>query len=192
MDGVRRNASNRRNSAQPGRNLPAVNAQEVAAEVLNLDGSVALDREEFPRPGTTAESLANLNPSFPAVADYRPADSQPQKIKKGAETMTLSLVRNPDIVAGIAARDPAPFTVGFAAETNDVLDYARGKLAAKDLDLIVANDVSDTTIGFNSEENAVTLVWRDGEQVLPQASKGTVARQIIDRIAAMTGESSTE
>ncbi len=127
-----------------------------------------------------------------AVADYRPADSQPQKIKKGAETMTLSLVRNPDIVAGIAARDPSPFTVGFAAETNDVIDYARGKLAAKGLDLIVANDVSDMSIGFNSEENAVTLVWQDGEQVIPQASKGTVARQIIDRIAKMMGESSAE
>ena len=106
--------------------------------------------------------------------------------------MTLSLVRNPDIVAGIADRNPAPFTVGFAAETNDVVDYARGKLENKGLDLIVANDVSDTAIGFNSEENAVTLVWRDGEQAVPQASKGTIARKIIDRIAEMTGESSVE
>ena len=127
-----------------------------------------------------------------AVADYRPAESQPQKIKKGDETMTLSLVRNPDIVAGIAARATAPFTVGFAAETNEVIDYARGKLVNKGLDLIVANDVSDTAIGFNSEENAVTLVWQDGERVIPRASKGTVARQIIDQIAAMLGESSTE
>ncbi len=127
-----------------------------------------------------------------AVADYRPAESQPQKIKKGAETMTLSLVRNPDIVAGIAARNPAPITVGFAAETNDVVGYARGKLENKGLDLIVANDVSDTAIGFNSEENAVTLVWRDGEQAVPQASKGTIARKIIDRIAEMVGESSAE
>ena len=106
--------------------------------------------------------------------------------------MTLSLVRNPDIVAGIAARGSAGFTVGFAAETNDVIDYARGKLTNKGLDLIVANDVSDPTIGFNSEENAVTLVWQDGEQVIPQSSKDTVARHIIDRIAAMLDKSSSE
>ena len=127
-----------------------------------------------------------------AVADYRPAESQPQKIKKGDETMSLSLVRNPDIVAGIAARDSAPFTVGFAAETNNVIDYARGKLANKGLDLIVANDVSDPNIGFNSEENAVTLVWQDGERVIPQSSKDTVARHIIDQIAAMLDKSSSE
>jgi len=126
-----------------------------------------------------------------AVADYRPEETQPQKIKKGADTMTLSMVRNPDIVAGIAAKEPGPFTVGFAAETNDLIEYARGKLVSKGLDLVVANDVSDTTIGFNSEENAVTLVWQDGEQAIAQASKGTVAKQIIDRIAAMLPHSSS-
>jgi phosphopantothenoylcysteine decarboxylase/phosphopantothenate--cysteine ligase len=120
-----------------------------------------------------------------AVADYRPATVQTQKIKKAGEQMSIELVRNPDIVASVAALEPHPFTVGFAAETSDLVSYARGKLRNKGLDLVVANDVADQQIGFNSEENAVTLVWSTGEKVLPQASKGSIARQIIDQIAAM-------
>ncbi len=119
-----------------------------------------------------------------AVADYRPADIKDQKIKKGPDTITLELVRNPDIVARVAASENRPFTVGFAAETNDVLVYARDKMTRKDLDMIVANDVSDRAIGFNSDHNAVTVLWRDGEQVLEQSSKGNIARQIIELIAA--------
>lgn len=120
-----------------------------------------------------------------AVADYRPGEVQSEKIKKGAETTTLSLVKNPDIVATVAAREPRPFTVGFAAETRDVINYARQKLAAKNLDLIVANDVSDAAVGFNSDENAVTLVWRGGEQTLAQAGKSTIARQIFAKIVEL-------
>ena len=120
-----------------------------------------------------------------AVADYRPAEVQTDKIKKGAQTTTLSLVKNPDIVAAVAARQARPFTVGFAAETRDVVRYARQKLVSKNLDLIVANDVSDSAVGFNSDENAVTLVWRDGEQTLTQAGKSTIARQIFAKIVAL-------
>jgi phosphopantothenoylcysteine decarboxylase / phosphopantothenate---cysteine ligase len=119
-----------------------------------------------------------------AVADYRPADIQPQKIKKGPEQTTLQLVKNPDIVAAVAASKQRPFTVGFAAETRDVLNYARGKLQRKGLDMIVANDVSDQSIGFNSDENEVTVLWREGEQVLEKAGKGTLARQIVALIAS--------
>lgn len=118
-----------------------------------------------------------------AVADYRPADRAVQKIKKSAEEMTLTLVRNPDIVSAVAASEPRPFTVGFAAETEDVLAYARGKMQRKNLDMIVANDVADNTIGFSSDENAATVIWRDGEHQIARADKNTVAREIIALIA---------
>jgi phosphopantothenoylcysteine decarboxylase/phosphopantothenate--cysteine ligase len=118
-----------------------------------------------------------------AVADYRPSQQQSQKIKKQGESMTLELVRNPDIVATVAGGGEGTFTVGFAAETTDVITYARGKLENKGLDLIVANDVANQAIGFNSDENAVTLVWPGGEQSLPQARKSIIASQIIAKIA---------
>ena len=118
-----------------------------------------------------------------AVADYRPAAVQGQKIKKGPQEMTLQLVRTPDIVATVAAAEQRPYTVGFAAETNDVLAYAREKMQRKGLDMIIANDVADPTIGFNSDENAVTVLRRDNEQALARASKNTIARQIVHLIA---------
>jgi len=119
-----------------------------------------------------------------AVADYRPAAVQQQKIKKGPDEISLQLVRNPDIVATVAAGERRPFTVGFAAETRDVLAYAREKLQRKALDMIVANDVSDQSIGFNSELNEAVVLWGDGEQALARTSKGNMARQIIQLIAS--------
>ncbi len=118
-----------------------------------------------------------------AVADYRPAEWQSEKIKKSDQEMTLRLVRNPDIVASVAAAEPRPFTVGFAAETNNVIEHAREKLLRKRLDMIIANDVSDERIGFNSDFNAATVLWPEGEQALPQASKENLARQIIALVA---------
>jgi phosphopantothenoylcysteine decarboxylase/phosphopantothenate--cysteine ligase len=118
-----------------------------------------------------------------AVADYRPRNVEQQKIKKGPQEVTLQLVRTPDIVAAVAAHEHRPYTVGFAAETNDVLPYARDKMQRKGLDMIVANDVADHAIGFNSDDNAVTVLWRDGEQPLARASKSTIARQIVHLIA---------
>ncbi|WP_116367862.1 bifunctional phosphopantothenoylcysteine decarboxylase/phosphopantothenate--cysteine ligase CoaBC [Parahaliea mediterranea] len=123
-----------------------------------------------------------------AVADYRPAEAQEQKIKKGGEHSSLALVRNPDIVATIASGSPRPFTVGFAAETRDVLSYARDKLARKNLDMIIANDVAAEGVGFASDENEVTVLWPAGEQALERAGKQTLARQIIQLIAAHAGQ----
>src|SRR5690554_4132098 len=117
-----------------------------------------------------------------AVADYRPVQQVDQKIKKSADTMSVELVRNPDIVATIAARADKPFTVGFAAETQDVLRYAQGKLQAKNLDMIVANDVSRTDIGFNSDDNAVTLLWKDGQEALEKMSKERLALELAQKI----------
>ncbi len=122
-----------------------------------------------------------------AVADYRPAAIEQQKIKKGPEHINLQLVRNPDIVAAVAASEHRPFTVGFAAETNDLLAHARDKMKRKGLDMIVANDVSNRSIGFNSDNNEATVLWADGEQVLAMTGKSAMARQIIQIIARQLG-----
>jgi phosphopantothenoylcysteine decarboxylase/phosphopantothenate--cysteine ligase len=118
-----------------------------------------------------------------AVADYRPANVADQKIKKSADTLTLHLVKNPDIVATIAARDDKPFVVGFAAETENVLAYARDKLARKRLHMIACNDVARSDIGFQSDDNALTVIWQEGEQVLEKASKSVIARQLVALVA---------
>ncbi len=118
-----------------------------------------------------------------AVADYRPAHIAEQKIKKSAAAMSIELVRNTDMIAAVARHPQRPFTVGFAAETQDVVDYARGKLANKNLDLIIANDVSDSAIGFNSDNNAVIVVAAKSETTMPLASKQQLGRQLIAEIA---------
>jgi phosphopantothenoylcysteine decarboxylase/phosphopantothenate--cysteine ligase len=118
-----------------------------------------------------------------AVADYRPAAPAEQKIKKSADAMTIELVKNPDIISAVASHSQRPFTVGFAAETQDVLHYARGKLANKGLDMIIANDVSDSSIGFNSDQNAVTIITASSEQVLSNQAKRQLGRGLITAIA---------
>ncbi|AZG75078.1 bifunctional phosphopantothenoylcysteine decarboxylase/phosphopantothenate--cysteine ligase CoaBC [Shewanella livingstonensis] len=117
-----------------------------------------------------------------AVADYRIADVAQQKIKKSAEEMQLALVRNPDILATVAQHANRPFTVGFAAETNNVEQYARGKLQRKKLDMIAANDVSIQGLGFNADSNALQVFWQDGSQQLPATDKLTLARQLLSLI----------
>ncbi|MDX1505066.1 MAG: bifunctional phosphopantothenoylcysteine decarboxylase/phosphopantothenate--cysteine ligase CoaBC [Spongiibacter sp.] len=118
-----------------------------------------------------------------AVADYRPVSTASQKIKKHEEAMHIELVRNPDIVSAVASHAQRPFTVGFAAETQDVLNYAKGKLERKGLDLIVANDVSNSDIGFNSDENEVLVVTPEQVIPIPQMGKNQLARQLLKVIA---------
>ena len=110
--------------------------------------------------------------------------------KQGDGTLELKLVQNPDIIASVAALSQnRPFTVGFAAETQNVLQYAKDKLARKKLDLICANDVSNPQLGFNSDDNAVTLLWHSGEQALPAQPKASLARTILQHIhRQLTGE----
>lgn len=118
-----------------------------------------------------------------AVADYRLAEVAEQKIKKSNEQMQLTLVRNPDIVAAVAALADKPFTVGFAAETQDVAHYAKDKMQRKHLDMIAANDVSSSDSGFNVDDNALQVFWKDGEQTLPRAHKQQLAVQLMQLIA---------
>lgn len=119
-----------------------------------------------------------------AVADYRPQAVAGQKIKKVADALTLELVKNPDIVAAVAARSPRPFVLGFAAETERVLEHARDKLERKRLDMIACNDVARADIGFQSDDNALTVLWGGGEQVLEKAGKNVIARQLVALLAA--------
>jgi phosphopantothenoylcysteine decarboxylase/phosphopantothenate--cysteine ligase len=118
-----------------------------------------------------------------AVSDYRPENASASKIKKSEEKMTLQLVRSRDILASVAAREDGPFTVGFAAETENVREYALGKLDAKRLDMIVANRVGENC-GFDTDDNLVEVYWEGGEQSLPRAAKTELAEQLVALIAA--------
>ena len=119
-----------------------------------------------------------------AVADYRAASPADQKIKKTRDALTLELVRNPDILAEVAAlRSHRPFTVGFAAETHDVLHYAEDKRRRKNLDLIAANQVGVAGSGFESEQNELHVLWEGGEKVLPLADKTLLGQQLVALIA---------
>ncbi|MFM2586386.1 bifunctional phosphopantothenoylcysteine decarboxylase/phosphopantothenate--cysteine ligase CoaBC [Vibrio campbellii] len=123
--------------------------------------------------------------SCAAVADYRPENVASQKLKKteNNDQMTINMVKNPDIVATVAnMTEQRPFTVGFAAETNDVETYARGKLVKKNLDMICANDVSVEGQGFNSNDNAITLFWPQGEQTLALESKEALSFRILEKM----------
>lgn len=117
-----------------------------------------------------------------AVADYRPVQHADQKIKKDNEELTLTFTKNPDILADVAKIDKGPFTLGFAAETQDVAHYAKGKLKRKGLDMIAANDVSDKRIGFNSNENALSVFWNNGEEQLGIADKNLLAAKLLNLV----------
>jgi len=120
-----------------------------------------------------------------AVADYAPAQVAPGKIKKKDEQLTLELVRTPDILAEVAAHPQRPtLVVGFAAETHDVEFYARGKLEKKRVDLIAANRVGVAGSGFESDDNALTVYWRDGARALGPAPKTQLADELLDLILA--------
>ncbi|WP_062058329.1 bifunctional phosphopantothenoylcysteine decarboxylase/phosphopantothenate--cysteine ligase CoaBC [Cellvibrio sp. OA-2007] len=167
-------------------------AAEAGAETILISGPTQLpaparvkrieviSAEEMHRASLHAAQGCDLFIAAAAVADYRPAQIAAQKMKKdNSDTLTLALVKNPDIVASIASLNPKPFTVGFAAESENLLEYARVKLARKNLDMVVANNISDSTIGFNSDDNAVTLVEQNGATDISQRSKQQLARELI-------------
>lgn len=177
-------------------------AQKRGAEVTLLSGPVAIEAPQGVKlvPFTTTQELLDraselaqeqdLLIQAAAPADYRAKEVAPQKIKKqGGEPMTFTLVENPDVAAtlGKAKRSGQVF-VGFAAETNDVLAHARDKLARKNLDMIVANDVTRPGAGFDVDTNIVTLITKDGQEALPMMSKAEVAQRILDRALALRRE----
>ncbi len=177
-------------------------AQKRGAEVTLLSGPVAIEAPQGVKlvPFTTTQELLDraselaqeqdLLIQAAAPADYRAKEVAPRKIKKhGGEPMTFTLVENPDVAAtlGKAKRSGQVF-VGFAAETNDVLAHARDKLARKNLDMIVANDVTRPGAGFDVDTNIVTLITKEGQEALPMMSKAEVARRILDRALALRRE----
>ncbi|ALB72554.1 bifunctional phosphopantothenoylcysteine decarboxylase/phosphopantothenate--cysteine ligase CoaBC [Cronobacter muytjensii] len=124
-----------------------------------------------------------------AVADYRAETISSEKIKKQGDELTLKMVKNPDIVAGVAALvENRPYVVGFAAETNNVEEYARQKRLRKNLDLICANDVSQAGQGFNSDTNALHLFWQEGDKVLPLERKALLGQRLLDEIVTRYDE----
>ena len=145
--------------------------------VLRVDVSAALEmqREVLARAGESDVFIG-----VAAVADYRPATPSAQKIKKNAAAMTVELVKNPDILAEVAALPQPPFCVGFAAESHDLATYAEGKRVNKKLPLVVGNLISD---GFGGEDNTVVLFDAAGAHPLATASKTEVARSIVAAIA---------
>ena len=171
-------------------------ARDAGAEVTLVSGPVALPTpsgvkridvitaQQMHDSVTQHVGACDIFIGVAAVADFRPAESVAQKIKKKAQAgLSLELVQNPDIIAAVARLSARPIVVGFAAETQDTIENARRKLVRKDLDMIVVNDVSDHRIGFNSNENAVTVITTDGEDRIDIGSKSEIARAVIDRIA---------
>jgi phosphopantothenoylcysteine decarboxylase/phosphopantothenate--cysteine ligase len=172
----------------------AAAAAEAGAEVILVSGPTGLPAPErvtrvdvetaqqmYERVMAEAGSC-DLVVGVAAVADYRPVNVQPDKIKKQSAGLVLELERTADIISAVARLEPAPFVVGFAAETQDVTVYARDKLQRKGLDMIAANRVGEG-IGFGQEDNELRVVWPQGESVLPRAKKDRLARQLVELIA---------
>ncbi|WP_411833822.1 bifunctional phosphopantothenoylcysteine decarboxylase/phosphopantothenate--cysteine ligase CoaBC [Pseudoxanthomonas mexicana] len=174
----------------------AASAARRGAEVVLVAGPVSLPTPPGVRRvdvRSAAQMREAVFAAFPAdlyigaaaVADYTPREPAANKIKKSSESLALDLVRTPDILAEVAAQTThgLKLVVGFAAETEKVAEYARGKLAAKRLDMIVANRVGIADGGFESDTNAMTAYWKDGERAFPSAPKTRLADALVDLIA---------
>ncbi len=170
-------------------------AVEAGAEVILVSGPVALKppvgclliavrgAREMHQAVMQVIDTADIFVATAAVADYRPAEKKPQKIKKMSDTLSLELVKNPDILADVAAHPKNLFTLGFAAETANLAEYATRKLKQKKLDMIAANMVGENK-GFDQEHNELHLFWHEQDKVLTYAPKIVLARQLICEIAA--------
>lgn len=170
-------------------------AHDAGATVQLISGPVTLSKPDGIKcvSVTTAQEMfdavqAAINKqkifiSCAAVADYRPIAKQPEKIKKLHNDLSVELVRNPDIIAEVAKLPEKPFVVGFAAETRELEKYAQQKLERKRLDMIAGNDVSESNIGFDSEENALEVYWSGGHCSLERDTKQKIARRLISLIA---------
>ncbi len=183
-----------RSSGKMGYAIARASAEAGAAVTL-ISGPSNLTAHETVRciAVTTAREMAeavsreldgtNIFIAAAAVTDYRSATVGEQKLKRGDEPLTLTLVPNPDILATVAAQARRPFTVGFAAETEQLAVNARAKLEKKGVDMIAANDVSLPAQGFESDDNNLSVFWPQGERILPCAPKEKLARQLVALIA---------
>jgi len=172
----------------------AVAARDAGARVILVSGPVNLARPvgiEVINIESAAQLLAAVQDNIEevdifiaaaAVADYQPQQARDNKIKKTDSHMTLDLVKAPDTLATISALANRPFCVGFAAETEKVSEYARGKLNRKKLDMIIANKVG-ADLGFDCDENAVEVFWRAGGKKYPKTSKAELATELVGLIS---------
>ena len=156
---------------------PTALSPPIVAEVVRVETALQMEQAVMSRVAET-----DLFVAAAAVSDYRPEAPVGQKIKKGAAEMFIRLVRNPDILAQVAAVDGGPFVVGFAAETDCVEAYAREKMQRKGLDMIAANRVGGEHGGFEVDENALLVLWSDGQASLPMLPKTELAEQLSDLI----------
>ncbi len=173
----------------------ATAALKAGAEVTLISGPVALSApagvelikvttaEEMYQAVMSKVATQTIYIGAAAVADYSPVLSQPEKIKKQADQLTIVLQKNKDILAAVAADTSRPFTVGFAAETHDLENYARNKLSRKNLDMIAANWVGQEQGGFDSEQNALHVFWANGDKSFPMTDKTQLAKQLMALIA---------
>jgi phosphopantothenoylcysteine decarboxylase/phosphopantothenate--cysteine ligase len=179
-------------------------AAQRGARVILISGPVSLpapagvervdvqSAEEMHRAVLEKVSGCSIAIFAAAVADYRPAEPNGQKIKRNKESLILALEPTPDILADVARNKGERFIVGFAAETERVGENARKKMAAKNADLMVANDVTAEGAGFDHETNIVTLFARDGRDLpLPRMSKSEVAQRILDEVVRLRSTSRT-
>lgn len=172
-------------------------ALAAGAEVTLISGPVALEAparacrinvtsaEEMCSAALAEARQCDVFIGVAAVADYRPENPATAKLKRDAsgKGLTVKLVQNPDIIASVAALQDAPFTVGFAAETDQLAAHAREKLRRKRLQMIVANDVADPRIGFGSDENEALVLWPDGECRVQRCGKQQLAARLVELIA---------
>ncbi|MAD66627.1 MAG: bifunctional phosphopantothenoylcysteine decarboxylase/phosphopantothenate--cysteine ligase CoaBC [Porticoccaceae bacterium] len=173
----------------------AAAAIDVGADVTLISGPVALSipekcqgilvmsADEMQQAALEFAEGADIFIATAAVADYKAASIASEKIKSGDDKMTISLEKNPDIVSSVASTFKDLFVIGFAAESNDVETYAKGKLEQKHLDAIVANDISRSDIGFNSDDNEVSWIDADSTIVFSKRSKAQLARDLVAQIA---------
>jgi phosphopantothenoylcysteine decarboxylase/phosphopantothenate--cysteine ligase len=168
-------------AAAQGADVILISGPVNLPEPLGIDVRNVQTAEEMYAATHDAITGADVFIGAAAVSDYRASSAQAQKIKKSAATMSIELVRSPDILASVAALDEAPFTVGFAAETENVREYAIGKLERKKLDMIVANRVGDDC-GFDCDDNAVEVYWENGEKVFSITAKTELAHQLVELI----------
>ena len=173
----------------------AAAARDAGAEVVLVSGPTAL----APPSGVTTIAVdtaqqmceavmaqltgTDIFIATAAVADYRPARAAHHKIKRSDTALLLDLVPNIDILAAVARTSTPPFTVGFAAETDNLELHARHKLEAKHIDMIAANEVGGNGLGFNADDNELLVLWRDGSTRLPRAAKTRLAIALVELIA---------
>ncbi|MEN8175029.1 MAG: bifunctional phosphopantothenoylcysteine decarboxylase/phosphopantothenate--cysteine ligase CoaBC [Pseudomonadota bacterium] len=153
--------------------------REVPAGVARIEVDTAVQMHDAVM---ARAAQSDLFVATAAVADYRPQEAAAHKIKKNADSLTLSLVRNPDILAAVAGLPDGPFCVGFAAETRDLEPSAEAKRRAKGVDVIAANLVGEGQ-GFERDENALTLLWEGGRRQLARAPKTELADRLVSLIA---------